>query len=82
MIKRCYKRLSLPETIGGHSFRATDVTMYLINGGTVEKVKQIVKCFTHNGTLWSDSKRESDQVTKGKVGCFSPRLICLRRCLA
>lgn len=41
-----------------------------------------LKCFIHNGTLWSVSKRESVQVTKGKVGCFSPRLICLRRCRA
>ena len=34
-------RLSKPETICCHTFRATGITTYLQNGGTIEHAQQI-----------------------------------------
>ncbi len=41
MIKRRAAQAGLPETICCHSFRATGITTYLKNGGTLEKAQQI-----------------------------------------
>lgn len=41
MIKRRAKRAGLPATICCHTFRATGITTYLLNGGTLEKAQQI-----------------------------------------
>ncbi len=41
MIKRRAKQAGLPENICCHTFRATGITTYLENGGTVERAQQI-----------------------------------------
>lgn len=41
MVKRRAVAAGLPEHIGNHTFRATGITTYLQNGGTLEKAAQI-----------------------------------------
>ena len=41
MIKRRAKAIGLPEDICNHTFRATGITAYLENGGTIENAQQI-----------------------------------------
>ena len=41
MIKRRARGAGLPENICCHTFRATGITTYLANGGTIEKAQQI-----------------------------------------
>ncbi len=41
MIKRRARQAGLPETISCHTFRATRITTYLENGGTIENAQQI-----------------------------------------
>src|SRR5579864_1008299 len=41
MIKRRAKAVGLPEAICNHTFRATGITAYLENGGTIEHAQQI-----------------------------------------
>jgi integrase/recombinase XerD len=53
MIKRRAKAIGLPETICCHTFRATGITAYLENGGTIENTK-----------LYD---RTSDQITLDEV---------------
>jgi integrase/recombinase XerD len=48
MIKRRARAASLGDRLCCHSFRATGITNYLDNGGTIEKARQIV---AHESTL-------------------------------
>jgi integrase/recombinase XerD len=41
MVKRRARAADLPETIGCHTFRATGITAYLENGGTIEGAQAI-----------------------------------------
>ena len=41
MIKRRVKAAGLPDTTCCHTFRATGITAYLNNGGTLDKARQI-----------------------------------------
>ena len=41
MVKRRVKAAGLPAAICNHTFRATGITAYLDNGGTLEKAQQI-----------------------------------------
>jgi integrase len=41
MIKRRAKAVSLPPSMSCHTFRATGITAYLKNGGTIEKAQAI-----------------------------------------
>ena len=41
MIKRRAQAIGLPEEICNHTFRATGITAYLENGGTIEHAQQI-----------------------------------------
>ncbi len=41
MIKRRAQAIGLPEDICNHTFRATGITAYLENGGTIEHAQQI-----------------------------------------
>ena len=41
MVKRRCRRANLPETICCHSFRATGITAYLLNGGSLENAQRI-----------------------------------------
>ena len=41
MIKHRAKAVGLPEEIGCHTFRATGITAYLENGGSIENAQAI-----------------------------------------
>ena len=65
MIKRRAKAIGLPETICCHTFRATGITAYLENGGTIEHAQQIANHESPKTTKLYD--RTSDQITLDEV---------------
>jgi integrase/recombinase XerD len=65
MIKRRAKTIGLPEEICNHTFRATGVTAYLENGGTVEHAQHIANHESPKTTKLYD--RTSDQITLDEV---------------
>jgi integrase/recombinase XerD len=65
MIKRRAKAVDLPETTCNHTFRATGITAYLENGGTIEKAQQIANHESPKTTKLYD--RTSDQITLDEV---------------
>lgn len=65
MIKRRAKAIGLPETICCHTFRATGITAYLENGGTIENAQSIANHESPKTTKLYD--RTSDQVTLDEV---------------
>jgi integrase/recombinase XerD len=65
MIKRRAKAIGLPEEICNHTFRATGMTAYLENGGTIEHAQQIANHESPKTTKLYD--RTSDQITLDEV---------------
>jgi integrase/recombinase XerD len=65
MIKARAKAVGLPEAIGCHTFRATGITAYLENGGTIEHAQQIACHESPKTTKLYD--RTSDQITMNEV---------------
>jgi integrase/recombinase XerD len=65
MVKRRAKAVSLPETIGCHTFRATGITTYLKNGGTIEGAQAIAAHESPRTTKLYD--RRDDKVTVKEV---------------
>lgn len=65
MIKRRAKAAGLPVTIGNHTFRATGITAYLENGGTIENAQAIANHESPKTTKLYD--RTSDQITLDEV---------------
>ena len=65
IIKRREKAIGLPETICCHTFRATGITAYLENGGTIEHAQQIANHESPKTTKLYD--RTSDQITLDEV---------------
>jgi integrase/recombinase XerD len=65
MIKGRAKALDLPETICNHTFRATGITAYLENGGTIENAQAIANHESPKTTKLYD--RTSDQITLDEV---------------
>jgi len=65
MIKRRAQAIGLPEDICNHTFRATGITAYLENGGTVEHAQQIANHESPKTTKLYD--RTSDQITLDEV---------------
>lgn len=59
MIGRRAAAAGIATKLGNHSFRATGITAYLKNGGTLEKAAQMAnQCFdTHNAALLSLPRR-------------------------
>ena len=55
----------LPDTISYHTFRATGITAYLENGGTIEHAQQIANHESPKTTKLYD--RTSDQITLDEV---------------
>jgi integrase/recombinase XerD len=60
MIKRRASAIGLPEAICNHTFRATGITAYLENGGTIEHAQQIANHESPKTTKLYD--RTSDQI--------------------
>jgi integrase/recombinase XerD len=65
MIKRRARAASLPEAVCCHTFRATGITAYLENGGTLEHAQQIAAHESPKTTKLYD--RTSDQITLDEV---------------
>ena len=65
MIKRRAKAIGLPETICCHTFRATGITAYLENGGTIENAQAIANHESPKTTKLYDRTR--DQITLDEV---------------
>lgn len=65
MIKRRAKAAGLPESTCCHTFRATGITVYLLNGGTIEKAQQIAGHESPRTTKLYD--RTSDVISLDEV---------------
>lgn len=65
MVKRRVKAGGLPAAICNHTFRATGITVYLENGGTLEKAQQIAAHESARTTKLYD--RTSDVLTLGEI---------------
>ncbi len=65
MIKRRTRQADLPENICCHTFRATGITTYLENGGTVERAQQIAAHESPRTTKLYD--RTQDEISLEEV---------------
>lgn len=65
MIKRRARAAGLPETICCHTFRATGITAYLENGGTIENAQLIAAHESPRTTKLYD--RTSDEITLDEI---------------
>jgi site-specific recombinase XerD len=65
MVQRRAKAASIATRIGNHSFRATGITAYLKNGGTLEKAAQMANHASTRTTQLYD--RRSDDVSLDEV---------------
>jgi site-specific recombinase XerD len=65
MIKRRAKAAGLPANICNHTFRATGITTFLLNGGTVEKAQAIAAHESPRTTKLYD--RTQDEITLDEV---------------
>jgi integrase/recombinase XerD len=65
MIECLAHALGLPEAICNHTFRATGITAYLENGGSIEHAQQIANHESPKTTKLYD--RTSDQITLDEV---------------
>jgi integrase/recombinase XerD len=65
MIEQRAQAIGLPEEICCHTFRATGITAYLENGGTIEHAQQIANHESPKDTRLYD--RTSDQITLDEV---------------
>jgi len=64
MVKARGKAIGLPESTCCHTFRATGITAYLENGGTIEKAQAIAAHASPRTTKLYD--RTSDVLTSGR----------------
>lgn len=65
MIKRRVKAAGLPANICNHTFRATGITTFLLNGGTVEKAQTIAGHESPRTTKLYD--RRNDEITMDEI---------------
>ncbi|MAP10138.1 MAG: integrase [Rhodopirellula sp.] len=65
MIRRRAKAAGIATLVGNHSFRATGITAYLKNGGTIEKAAAMANHSSTRTTQLYD--RRSDEVTLDEV---------------
>jgi integrase/recombinase XerD len=65
MIKRRAKEVGLPESICNHTFRATGITAFRANGGTLEQAQEIANHASPKTTKLYD--RSNDQITLDMV---------------
>jgi len=70
MIRRRAAAAGIPTKLGNHSFRATGITAYLKNGGTLEKAAQMANHASTRTTQLYDRRREElslDEVERIRV---------------
>jgi integrase/recombinase XerD len=65
MVKRRARKAGLPPRICNHTFRATGITAYLEEGGTIEKAQQIACHESPKTTKLYD--RTSDQIDLDEI---------------
>ena len=65
MIKRRAREASLPSAVCCHTFRATGITAYLLNGGTLEHAQQIAAHESPRTTKLYDRTR--DEITLDEI---------------
>lgn len=65
MVKRRAKAAGLPESTTNHTFRATGITVYLENGGTIENARNIAAHASLRTTQCYD--RRSEHVTLDEI---------------
>jgi integrase len=65
VIKRRAKAAGLPSRIGNHTFRATGITTYLLNGGSLENAQAIAGHESPRTTKLYDRTR--DEITLEEV---------------
>ena len=65
MIRRRAKAAGIKTLVGCHSFRATGITVYLENGGTLERAQAMANHESPRTTKLYD--RTSDQITLDEV---------------
>ena len=65
MIKRRARKAGLPDSTSCHAFRASGITIYLLNGGTLEKAQQIANHQSSSTTKLYD--RTSDEVSLDEI---------------
>ena len=65
MIKRRAKAIGLPETICNHTFRATGITAYRANGGSLEKAQEMANHASPKTTKLYD--RTNDPITQAEL---------------
>jgi integrase len=65
MIKRRARQAEISSTIGCHTFRATGITAYLSNGGSVEHAQRIAAHDSIRSTKLYD--RTSDEVSLDEI---------------
>ncbi|MGA2706282.1 MAG: hypothetical protein ABSH35_35065 [Isosphaeraceae bacterium] len=65
MIRRRIKQTPIRTKVGCHSFRATGITCYLENKGTLEKAQQMASHSSPRTTKLYD--RTNDQITLDEV---------------
>ena len=65
MVRRRAKAAGIETAIGCHTFRATGITVYLTNGGTLEKAQQMAAHESAKTTKLYD--RTSDAITLDEV---------------
>jgi integrase/recombinase XerD len=65
MVKRRARAAGLPDRIGCHTWRASGITAYLLNGGTLEKAQQIAAHSSARTTKLYD--RRNDELTLDEI---------------
>ncbi len=65
MIKRRARRFGLSDEISNHSFRGTGITMFLKNGGTIEKAQELAGHASIDTTRLYD--RRSDEIMRSEL---------------
>jgi integrase len=65
MIKRRARAAGVPDRIGCHTFRATGITAFLLNGGTLENAQQIAAHESPRTTKLYD--RTNDAITLDEI---------------
>jgi integrase len=72
MIQRRARAAGIRTRLGNHTFRATGITAYLKNGGTLEKAAMIANHASTRTTQLYD--RHNDEVSQGTAVSRSVRL--------
>ena len=77
MVRRRAAAASIETKIGNHTFRATGITAYLKNGGTLEKAAAMANHASTRTTQLYDRRRDEVSLDEVERVVISADLICL-----